>query len=222
MSATNFGRGKDHDDTDSRILVLPPFLKGPKILSRAGIDASARSPVVHDLDRVKVNLATLDQHVRSSNDSEKSPKDSFDEIVVLICGHGGRDSRCGIMGPILQAEFENFLDKNVASVNGSRADSTSPEVVPNNPSVASKARIAQITHIGGHKFAGNVIIYLPPTALTASQGQHPLASSCVWYGRVEPKHVEGIVLETILRGRVIRELFRGGIDSSGGQIKLGN
>jgi (2Fe-2S) ferredoxin len=31
----------------------------------------------------------------------------------------------------------------------------------------------------------------------------------IWYGRVEPKHVEGIVKETIGGGRVIQELLRG-------------
>jgi hypothetical protein len=31
------------------------------------------------------------------------------EVVVLICGHGGRDRRCGAMGPLLQTEFEGKL-----------------------------------------------------------------------------------------------------------------
>ena len=34
----------------------------------------------------------------------------------------------------------------------------------------------------------------------------------IWYGRVEPKHVEGIVQETISKGRVVEDMFRGGID----------
>src|SRR5439155_4785145 len=31
------------------------------------------------------------------------------DILVLICGHRGRDERCGIMGPLLRAEFESRL-----------------------------------------------------------------------------------------------------------------
>ena len=31
----------------------------------------------------------------------------------------------------------------------------------------------------------------------------------IWYGRVEPRHVEGIVAETVRGGRVVGELFRG-------------
>src|SRR5277367_4886455 len=29
-----------------------------------------------------------------------------EDISVLVCGHGGRDRRCGVMGPVLQEEFK--------------------------------------------------------------------------------------------------------------------
>jgi len=83
--------------------------------------------------------------------------------------------------------------------------------------VTIRSRVHQISHIGGHKFAGNVIVYIPP--VLGNQG-HPLAGQGVWFGRVEPKHVEGIVSETIEGGRVIKELFRGGIDGKGGLMRL--
>lgn len=67
-----------------------------------------------------------------------------------------------------------------------------------------------ISHIGGHKFAGNVIIYLPPTL-----SDNGLKGSGIWYGRVDPDKVEGIVQETIVQGRVIADLFRGGITQNG-------
>ena len=37
----------------------------------------------------------------------------------------------------------------------------------------------------------------------------PLAGKGVWYGRVEPRHVWGIVEETVKGGRVVEELLRG-------------
>jgi (2Fe-2S) ferredoxin len=77
------------------------------------------------------------------------------------------------------------------------------------------ARVGLISHIGGHKFAGNVIVYLPPRLKTDDGEAHPLAGHGIWYGRVEPRHVEGIISETILKGRVIEELFRGGITQDG-------
>ena len=30
------------------------------------------------------------------------------EVVVLVCGHGGRDKRCGVSGPVLRGVFESF------------------------------------------------------------------------------------------------------------------
>lgn len=69
------------------------------------------------------------------------------------------------------------------------------------------------SHIGGHKYAGNVILYIPP-----SWTDNALAGMGIWYGRVEPGSVEGIVDETAKRGRVIEELFRGGITKEGGSL----
>ena len=100
------------------------------------------------------------------------------------------------------------------STDGAGVDIEDAEKV-SNPTVRSK--VHQISHIGGHKFAGNVIVYVPP--ILGNEG-HPLAGQGVWYGRVEPKHVEGIVRETIEGGRVIKELFRGGIDGKGGLMKI--
>jgi hypothetical protein len=77
------------------------------------------------------------------------------------------------------------------------------------------ARVGLISHIGGHKFAGNVIIYIPPTF-----AHNALAGKGIWYGRVGPEQVEGIVAKTILEGKVIKDIFRGGIDKSGEALRL--
>lgn len=138
-----------------------------------------------------------------------------DEILVLICGHGGRDERCGKLGPILREEFEEKLQRqNVALLH----EAPVPEAAEINTEVEGyvpTARVGMISHIGGHKWAGNVIIYIPP-----SFSANPLAGKGIWYGRVEPQHVEGIVGKTIMDGKVIKELFRGGIDQGGEIIRL--
>ncbi|KAL2129952.1 hypothetical protein VTI74DRAFT_7076 [Chaetomium olivicolor] len=145
------------------------------------------------------------------------------EVVVLICGHGGRDQRCGIFGPVLRDEFESRLpEQGVELLTGPvevewekgaklEGEKTGREYA---------ARVGLISHIGGHKFAGNVIVYLPPGLKTRDGEMHPLAGHGIWYGRVEPKHVEGVVRETILEGRVIEELFRGGINRDGQIFRL--
>ncbi|KAI9698030.1 MAG: hypothetical protein M1836_004383 [Candelina mexicana] len=128
-----------------------------------------------------------------------------DEVLILICGHGGRDERCGVMGPLLHKEFEGAL------INQGFQFASACKVSPIGIRSKRTARVGLISHIGGHKYAGNTIIYIPPSFVDQSGQVSPLAGRGVWYGRVEPKHVEGIVKETVLRGRVISELFRGAV-----------
>lgn len=128
------------------------------------------------------------------------------EIVILVCGHGGRDERCGKLGPVLIKEFEEKLQaQNIAILK-------SPDEVSEDKMTA---RVGSISHIGGHKWAGNVIIYIPPTL----KG-NALAEKGIWYGRVGPEHVEGVVKETVLGGKVIKEFFRGGIGRGGEILRL--
>ncbi|EFQ27869.1 hypothetical protein CGRA01v4_03510 [Colletotrichum graminicola] len=152
------------------------------------------------------------------------------DVLVLVCGHGGRDMRCGAMGPVLRDEFEARLEG--AGVDVARGpievDESGGETqkigLPHGGETAGRggisARVGLISHIGGHKFAGNVIVYIPP-GLRAKGGEaHPLAGKGIWYGRVEPQHVEGIVKETVLEGRVIADMFRGGIDENRKILRL--
>ncbi|KAK3370182.1 Sucrase/ferredoxin-like-domain-containing protein [Podospora didyma] len=147
-----------------------------------------------------------------------------DDILVLICGHGGRDKRCGIYGPLLRTEFEARLPEFEVEVLLGPVEADVSDSLPSLAGTASghshSARVGLISHIGGHKFAGNVIIYLPPSLKTKQGERHALAGYGIWYGRVEPRHVEGIVAETILKGTVISELFRGAIKQGGKILRL--
>ncbi|KAL5117092.1 hypothetical protein ACEQ8H_005051 [Pleosporales sp. CAS-2024a] len=122
------------------------------------------------------------------------PAEPIRKPTVLICGHGGRDPRCGLLGPLLASEFATQLHRK-----------------------AVDAQVAQISHVGGHKYAGNVIVYLPPRPSLDDEG-HALHGTGIWYGRVGPEHVEGVIQETIVQGRLILELLRGGITTQGGNV----
>ncbi|KAF2002440.1 hypothetical protein P154DRAFT_553064 [Amniculicola lignicola CBS 123094] len=127
--------------------------------------------------------------------SQLPPTEDIKEVTILICGHGSRDDRCGIIGPILQSTFQSQLDN-----------------------LGIPANVATISHIGGHKFAGNVILYVPPNfrvGCLQKGEENALSGMGIWYGRVLPEHVEGIVQETIVKGRVIGELLRGGVSQDG-------
>ena len=158
----------------------------------------------------------------TENRSITSSDRKLTEVMVLICGHGGRDKRCGVTGPILLNEFVKSLAKaglEVAESNQSPPSSSPLDTEGMEKSNHCEARVALVSHIGGHKFAGNVIIYIPP-GYTNPKGPSLLAGKGIWYGRVEPRHVQGIIEVTIIGGRVISDLFRGGIGSNGEILRL--
>ncbi|KAF4746581.1 hypothetical protein FOZ63_010714 [Perkinsus olseni] len=72
---------------------------------------------------------------------------------AFICGHSGRDRRCGICGPELAAKILAFGDP--------------------------RTHVRLCSHVGGHKFAGNVIVYDMTVADTGD-----------WYGYVTPGNVK--------------------------------
>ena len=126
--------------------------------------------------------------------------------TILICGHNSRDSRCGILGPLLRAEFESHFGRR-KQAGGSLGRQASDRAFGPQDDFRN-AQVALVSHIGGHAFAGNVIVYLSPGSLLRNGQVSPLAGMGIWYGRVEPRHVWGI-METIERGEVIEELLRG-------------
>lgn len=135
---------------------------------------------------------------------------NIDHITILICSHGTRDSRCGILGPILQSEFMKQMKRA-----GIRVFETFESVGSDKSPSENGATVNLISHVGGHRWAGNVIIYIPP-----SWKHHPLAGTGIWYGRVAPSHVEGIVNSTVVRGDIISELFRGGLHANRSPMRL--
>jgi hypothetical protein len=175
---------------------------------------------------VRVPKSQLDMFVRAvttvpipdgatSDGLKKEVQDHFisrpiTDIVVLICGHGGRDIRCGKVGPILKREIEDKLAQSGITVNRDpimlRGSDYTKGKEKFKSSLRGSAKVGLISHVGGHAFAGNVIIYLPSSGEFAHSG---LSGAGIWYGRVQPNHVEGIIQKTILEGIVIEDLLRG-------------
>ncbi|KAG0197525.1 hypothetical protein BGX33_000530 [Mortierella sp. NVP41] len=103
------------------------------------------------------------------------------KAAIMICSHRKRDKRCGMTAAILKKEFTRIL-RSKDLLGDAEGD----------------VEIWLVSHIGGHKFAGNVIVHRGGTS--------------VWYGRVEPCHSQVIIDATVERGEIIRELYRGGIN----------
>lgn len=140
--------------------------------------------------------------------------------TILICGHNSRDTRCGILGPLLREHFLSYVrGESRLPVNDER--STGYKFSGLRPvSPISNSKVALTSHIGGHAFAGNVVIYLPSKFKMASGRVSPLAGMGIWYGRVEPRHVWGIMEETVQKGYIIKELLTGAHEPGGRGVSI--
>lgn len=105
---------------------------------------------------------------------------------IYICCHAARDKRCGVIGTLLVSEMRKYIKSIPRDANafGLR-----------------EMQVFGCSHVGGHKFAGNLVIYRPDW------------NSGVWYGRITPHDVPEIVRETVVGGRVLGKYWRGGLPS---------
>jgi hypothetical protein len=101
------------------------------------------------------------------------------KALVLVCSHTKRDKKCGVAGPLLIEEFGSRLQKGNLL-----------ETVP----------VLSVSHYGGHKFAGNCIIYFKDIRNVWVAD---------WYGRVKTCHVDALVRDAVLEGKVIKDHWRG-------------
>ncbi|CAJ1946619.1 unnamed protein product [Sphenostylis stenocarpa] len=98
---------------------------------------------------------------------------------IFVCAHGSRDVRCGVCGPVLINKFNEEIQLR---------------------GLKDQISVVACSHVGGHKYAGNVIIFCP-----GSDGKimgH-------WYGYVTPDDVPTLLDRQIAKGEVIQKLWRG-------------
>ncbi|KAL3700455.1 hypothetical protein R1sor_018477 [Riccia sorocarpa] len=98
---------------------------------------------------------------------------------VFVCAHASRDARCGTCGPVLIQKI--------------REEAAAREL-------EGQIFVRPCSHIGGHKYAGNVIIFS-----RSGSGQ----VSGHWYGYVTPEDVPALLDQHIGKGEIIERLWRG-------------
>ncbi|QPG73811.1 hypothetical protein FOA43_001125 [Brettanomyces nanus] len=101
---------------------------------------------------------------------------------VFLCSHRTRDKRCGKTAPIMKKEFDAQL----------RDMGYYRDIGDNRPNGVS---VDFVNHVGGHKFAANVLIY--------NKG-----GEFAWFARCTPLNVRPIINETILKGKVFPQITR--------------
>ncbi|KAF8979084.1 hypothetical protein BGZ46_005824 [Entomortierella lignicola] len=184
-------KAEDWDGPGWQVIVLPDQLVINNVTPEqcgAFFDAFLK-PAVGTVTLETPTPEVSNQYQVQSRDTTFKVKRWLPKAAIMICSHKKRDKRCGVTAPILRKEFMRVL--------------RSKDLYGD---CEGDVEIWMVSHIGGHKFAGNVIVH-------KSEGQ------AIWYGRVEPCHSQPIVEATIERGEVIRELYRGSMVGSFDQQK---
>lgn len=154
--------------------------------------------------------------------------------LILLCSQRTRDARCGQSAPLLLREFNRHL----------RTLGLYRDMHDERPGGVG---VYFISHVGGHKFSANVMVYrravkgedegvLDEDANkdggAAGAGTEAVkkkkkgkeewgeGSQCIWLARVRPEDCEGIVKYTVLKGKVVKpeRQLRGGFDRSKGLV----
>ncbi len=104
--------------------------------------------------------------------SRTLPNEPLQGRYVFVCSHGERDPRCGQCAPSLIAALEAQLHAK---------------------GLAGDVHVHRTSHVGGHAYAGNVLIY--------PEGD--------WYGYVSPADIPRLVEEHLMGGAIVWDLWRG-------------
>ncbi|KAH8922195.1 hypothetical protein BT69DRAFT_1334957 [Atractiella rhizophila] len=190
------------------VMVFPDFrLVTPIKMDKESVDEAVERYIGMDVDRL--GTASPSSRLKSYILPYR--------VVVLLCSHKRRDKRCHLTAPSLIRAFSQAFENE-----GWEVDERGDEWVHHSGETAegegegeealmkrlkeaaegNMTGIFKVSHIGGHKYAGNVILAFPN-------------GTQLWYGRVTPFFVPLIVQKTIKEGMVIQELLRGGIGMKG-------
>lgn len=115
-----------------------------------------------------VNKSNLSEHFEHLDNNKIKLSTFHEDNLLLICGHNQRDTRCGVMAKELITKMKS-----------------------NDP-------VGFISHIGGHKFAGNIILY--------KQQKHETNS--YWFRHINPLVADEVV-EQAKKGIMVSEFYRG-------------
>jgi len=99
------------------------------------------------------------------------PHQALTKQYLVVCTHGRRDIRCGECGPPLVEALKTAIATQ---------------------QLADKMVVCGGSHVGGHMFAGNVLVY--PTG--------------DWYGYVTSADVSRLI-EHVTQGQIVEDLWRG-------------
>ncbi|KAF2204510.1 hypothetical protein GQ43DRAFT_152090 [Delitschia confertaspora ATCC 74209] len=239
----------EHSDTSTTVLLLPSFTfidnvtpnNVPELISdfintgptnTSPLGATSRPslpPSLPPAEDASADPVSIPQHLRAtpSETTTLKARPCPHKYLILLCSQKTRDARCGQSAPLLRRELERHL----------RPLGLYRDLHDERPGGVG---IYFISHVGGHKFSANMMIYRKTTPVRTSgkateakmeklkaeddNGQEVLldvnkeveseAGQCIWLARVRPEDCENIVKYTVLQGKVVKpeRQLRGGFD----------
>ena len=213
----------NHAPTNTSPLV--PFTL-PKTVSEAGQNDDSNGEH-QDAGKKKAEAEADNASIPPPMTSRPSPH----RVLVLLCSQKTRDARCGQSAPLLRKELERHL----------RPLGLYRDLDDERPGGVG---IYFISHVGGHKYSANMMVYRRPDAFGIDgverakaegevvptvaekaeegkdEGEDVGAAQCIWLARVRPEDCENIVRYTILQGKVVKpeSQLRGGFDRGKGLL----
>ncbi|KAF5336529.1 hypothetical protein D9611_006544 [Ephemerocybe angulata] len=119
------------------------------------------------LPTLSSTLSTLEAHISGSSLLQPETQNHID---ILVCTHGARDCRCGDTGGKVYDALREAVPKVQAELNLGKGVVRVPKI-----------RVGEVAHVGGHKYAANVLIY-------------PYGE---WLGLITPSHVPELLSSII-------------------------
>ncbi|KAK8069682.1 Bcapd1 [Apiospora phragmitis] len=261
LSASNMLVPNSHAHSDAEryaapttVLLLPAFrlvenvtpAAVPTLVERfidvAPTNASPLAPVTLP-ERIPLSPSPSSQDTTTSNNNDNNnnnnneggslpPPTASDLLsrpcphsaLILLCSQKTRDARCGQSAPLLRKELERHL----------RPLGLFRDLDDERPGGVG---IYFISHVGGHKYSANMMVYRRPDAFGVDgvqRAQHEDlkpeeeedddgdddvgAGQCIWLARVKSEDCENIIKYTVLQGKVVKPdtQLRGGFDRSKG------
>lgn len=199
LNLSETGARAHPDDAPGDVLVFPQMRRVRLGADFAASPASARAFVETVVVRGEDRAVTAADESESDANA-KTPGGPFASSPlrgahVFVCTHGSRDARCGIIGPDLVEAFRAAVE----------ADE--------DPTLASRVAIRGCSHVGGHKYAGNVLVFVPRGGLCAEESGPGPSSGVLaaghWLGYVTPEDIPEIVARVVRRGEPVPRLWRG-------------
>lgn len=214
-------------DEPTTVLLLPAFVIIENVTPK-----SVNSLITNFIDKAPTNTTPLGPISIPSYLPDALPtreqltaRPSPHRALILLCSQKTRDARCGQSAPLLRKELERHL----------RPLGLYRDLDDERPGGVG---IYFISHVGGHKYSANVMIYrrsdafgldhmsrgtmngeFPmPSKVVANENLDEGAAQCMWIARVRPEDCENIVKFTVLQGKLVKpeSQLRGGFDRQRG------